>query len=92
MTHLAINHPLLVTIEENVVMGGAGSAVGECLAAHDLSSAIIHIGLPDHFVEHGSRSELLEECGLTAEGILHRIANHSKHDSLQKTAARINSY
>ena len=92
VTRLATDHALLVTIEENVVMGGAGSAVGECLAAHDLSPAIIHIGLPDHFVEQGSRNELLDECGLTAEGILRRIAHHTTHLSPQKAAAQINSY
>ena len=92
MTRLAGDHTLLVTVEENVVMGGAGSAVGECLAAHNLSPSIIHIGLPDHFVEQGGRGELLAECGLTAEGILQRITSHTRQLSPQKTAAQINSY
>jgi len=92
VARLAGDHALLVTVEENVVMGGAGSAVGECLAAHNLSPSIIHIGLPDHFVEQGSRGELLAECGLTAEGILSRITSHARQISPQKTAAQINSY
>jgi 1-deoxy-D-xylulose-5-phosphate synthase len=90
VTRLASNHVLLVTVEENVVMGGAGSAVGECLADHDLSTPIIHIGLPDHFVEHGGRGELLEQCALTAEEIVHRISNHSaKHRIPPKATAQI---
>ncbi len=92
VTRLAGDHALLVTVEENVVMGGAGSAVGECLATHNLSTSIIHIGLPDRFVEQGGREELLTECGLTAEGILRRISSHARQISPQKTAAKINSY
>ena len=92
LTRLAADHKLLVTIEENAVIGGAGSAVSECLAAQDLSPFIIHIGLPDHFVEQGSRGELLEACGLTAEGIQRSITSHAKHLYPQKSAAQINSY
>ena len=93
VARLAAGHALIVTVEENAVMGGAGSAVAEHLAAHDLSPSIIHIGLPDRFVEQGSRSELLEACGLTAEGIFRRIADHSKkHLSPEKELAQINSY
>ncbi|MEJ2553312.1 MAG: 1-deoxy-D-xylulose-5-phosphate synthase [Gammaproteobacteria bacterium] len=92
VTRLASAHTLLVTVEENAVMGGAGSAVAECLADHDLSPSIIHIGLPDNFVEQGSRDELLTECGLTAEGILQLITSHSGQLSPQKAAVQINSY
>ena len=92
LARLATSHELLVTVEENVVLGGAGSAVGELLAARELSPALIHIGLPDRFVEQGSRGELLAECGLTAEGILRQIDKHFKRHSPQKPASRINSY
>ncbi len=92
LARLAATHELLVTVEENVVLGGAGSAVGESLAARELFPALIHMGLPDRFVEQGSRSELLAECGLTAEGILSQIDSHFKRHSPQKPAARINSY
>lgn len=88
---LAADHTLLVTIEENVIMGGAGSAVSESLSAYNLSPFIIHLGLPDEFVEHGSRNELLEECGLTVDGILQRIASHTKRISTQKSMAQIKS-
>ncbi len=66
---LAGGHRLLVTVEENVVAGGAGSAVAECLAAHGLTVPLLQLGLPDRFVAHGTRTEQLAECGLDAEGI-----------------------
>jgi 1-deoxy-D-xylulose-5-phosphate synthase len=62
-----------VTVEENVVMGGAGSAVAESLAAQDLSIPILHLGLPDQFVEHGDPAVLLADCGLNQEGIAKSI-------------------
>lgn len=92
IARLAANHDLLVTVEENAVMGGAGSAVSECLATRKLSLPLLQIGLPDRFIEQGSRGELLEECGLTAEGILRRIDAYSKHRTAQKAIAQIISY
>ncbi|MFM9270404.1 1-deoxy-D-xylulose-5-phosphate synthase [Halomonas elongata] len=65
----ADEHDLLVTLEENVVAGGAGSGVGELLAAEGRRTALLHLGLPDVFVEHGKPAELLAECGFDAEGI-----------------------
>ncbi|RMG58557.1 MAG: 1-deoxy-D-xylulose-5-phosphate synthase [Gammaproteobacteria bacterium] len=70
---LAAEHELLVTVEDNVVAGGAGSAVAEYLAEAGVTRPMIHLGLPDRFVEHGSREELLSECGLDAAGIVRRI-------------------
>jgi len=67
---LAAGHTLLVTVEDNAVTGGAGSAVNECLAACGVTMQIINLGLPDRFVEHGTRGELLSACGLDAAGIL----------------------
>ena len=66
---LATTHDYLVTIEENVVMGGAGSAVAESLAAQDLCIPMLQLGLPDRFVEHGDPAVLLADCGLNREGI-----------------------
>ncbi|HCD6604168.1 TPA: 1-deoxy-D-xylulose-5-phosphate synthase [Pseudomonas aeruginosa] len=66
---LAGSHELLVTIEENAVMGGAGSAVGEFLASEDLEVPLLQLGLPDYYVEHAKPSEMLAECGLDAAGI-----------------------
>ena len=66
---LATTHDLIVTVEENVVMGGAGSAVAESLSAQNLTLPVLHLGLPDHFVEHGDPAVLLADCGLTRDGI-----------------------
>ena len=66
---LADSHELLVTIEENAVMGGAGSAVSEFLAAENRVLPILHLGLPDRYVEHAKPSQMLRECGLDAAGI-----------------------
>jgi 1-deoxy-D-xylulose-5-phosphate synthase len=66
---LARSHDALVTIEENAVMGGAGSAVLEALAAADLALPVLQLGLPDHFVDHGDPALLMKECGLDAVGI-----------------------
>ncbi|MEW5771818.1 MAG: 1-deoxy-D-xylulose-5-phosphate synthase [Pseudomonadota bacterium] len=66
---LAANHDYLVTIEENVVMGGAGSAVAECLARIGITKPLLQLGLPDRFVEHGDHATLLARCGLDAAGI-----------------------
>ncbi|WP_208655235.1 MULTISPECIES: 1-deoxy-D-xylulose-5-phosphate synthase [Halomonadaceae] len=66
-------HELLVTLEENVIAGGAGSAVNELLASEGVQARVLNLGLPDAFVEHGKPQELLEECGLTTEGIVKAI-------------------
>jgi 1-deoxy-D-xylulose-5-phosphate synthase len=66
---LAASHALLVTIEENSVMGGAGSAVSEFLAHACLLKPMLHLGLPDYYVEHAKPAQMLAECGLDAAGI-----------------------
>ncbi|MGQ7815853.1 1-deoxy-D-xylulose-5-phosphate synthase [Metapseudomonas furukawaii] len=66
---LAGSHELLVTVEENSVMGGAGAAVSEFLARENLLKPILHLGLPDYYVEHAKPAEMLAECGLDAAGI-----------------------
>jgi 1-deoxy-D-xylulose-5-phosphate synthase len=70
---LAGEHRLLVTLEENVVMGGAGSAVAECLSAHDCTVPLIHLGLPDRYQEQGTQAEQLADAGLTPEVVIARI-------------------
>jgi 1-deoxy-D-xylulose-5-phosphate synthase len=70
---LAEKHDLLVTIEENAIAGGAGSAVTEFLNSRDVSQPVLQIGLPDIFIDHGKHGELLSSCGLDAEGIRHTI-------------------
>jgi 1-deoxy-D-xylulose-5-phosphate synthase len=66
---LAAKHDLLVTIEENVVAGGAGSAVNEYLASAAIATPSLNLGLPDRYIDHGSQSALLAECGLDVDGI-----------------------
>jgi len=75
---VAAKHELLVTIEDNVAAGGAGSAVNEALNELPGHASVINLGLPDRFVEHGSRGELLSECGLDAAGILRSVRRHYK--------------
>ncbi len=66
---LAASHELLVTLEENSIMGGAGSAVSEFLAREAIVKPLLHLGLPDRYVEHAKPSEMLAECGLDEAGI-----------------------
>jgi 1-deoxy-D-xylulose-5-phosphate synthase len=66
---LAKTHQGFVTIEDNVVMGGAGSGVAELLNAEDISLSMLHLGLPDEFQHHASREDLLAEAGIDANGI-----------------------
>jgi 1-deoxy-D-xylulose-5-phosphate synthase len=73
VAQLARGHGLLVTLEENVVMGGAGSAVAESLAARGIVVPLLHLGLPDRFVDHGDQHQLLASVGLDREGILAAI-------------------
>ncbi|MBX9585777.1 MAG: 1-deoxy-D-xylulose-5-phosphate synthase [Gammaproteobacteria bacterium] len=70
---IAKTHSLIVTVEENAVMGGAGSAINEFLAAENMKISILNLGLPDTFIEHGDPDLLLANCGLNAEGILSAI-------------------
>jgi 1-deoxy-D-xylulose-5-phosphate synthase len=69
LRELAASHELLVTIEENAVMGGAGSAVSEFLAAENIVKPLLHLGLPDYYVEHAKPAQMLAECGLDSAGI-----------------------
>lgn len=69
-------HDLIVTLEENTIQGGAGGAVSEFLARETILKPVLHLGLPDRFIEHGKPAEMLSECGLDAEGILKSIKSH----------------
>jgi len=66
---LAKTHEAFVTLEDNVVMGGAGSAIAELLSAENIVLPILHLGLPDAYQEHASREQLLAEAGLDAASI-----------------------
>jgi 1-deoxy-D-xylulose-5-phosphate synthase len=66
---MADSHELLVTLEENAIMGGAGAGVSEFLARENVLKSVLHLGLPDIYVEHAKPSQMLAECGLDAPGI-----------------------
>ena len=70
---LAREHELLVTVEENTVQGGAGSAVAECLMQHGINVPVLHLGLPDEFLEQGNPAQMLADCGLDAAGLIAAI-------------------
>ncbi|MGD2052776.1 MAG: 1-deoxy-D-xylulose-5-phosphate synthase [Gammaproteobacteria bacterium] len=70
----ARDHDLLVTLEENAIAGGAGSAVNEWLAAHSEHTNILNLGFPDTYVGQGTQAEMLAEWGLDADGIAESIA------------------
>ena len=66
---MAESHDLLVTIDENSIPGGAGSAVNERLAENNFLIPVLNIGLPDRFIEHGEREDMLVDAGLDAAGL-----------------------
>lgn len=71
---MASTYTHLVTIEDNVVAGGAGSGVVEAMAGMGIECPVLNIGLPDEFCDHGNREEVLASLGLDAEGIERRIS------------------
>jgi 1-deoxy-D-xylulose-5-phosphate synthase len=73
LRQLAHSHRLLVTLEENAVAGGAGAGVAEALAELGLVVPILHLGLPDTYIEHGDHATMLAGCGLDAVGIETRV-------------------
>ncbi|WP_443115351.1 1-deoxy-D-xylulose-5-phosphate synthase [Herbaspirillum seropedicae] len=77
---LAASHDALVTVEEGCIMGGAGAAVSEALAAAGINKPILHLGLPDRFIDHGDAAQLLAQCGLDAHGIADSIAQRFGKD------------
>ncbi len=73
LLEVARKHELVVTLEENSLAGGAGSAVQECLARRHVQVPLLQLGLPDRFIEHGTRDEALRDAGLDRESIRHAI-------------------
>jgi len=72
---LAVSHQLIVTIEENVTMGGAGSAVNEFLTKANIKVATLNLGLPDKFLDHGKASDMLASVSLDCKGVIQSIQN-----------------
>lgn len=78
INELANSHDLLVTIEENVVAGGAGSGVNELFSApgpNQTRPALLNLGIPDRFLDHGTQAEVRADCGLDAEGLYETISH-----------------
>lgn len=73
---IANEHDLIITIEENAIMGGAGSGVAEYLLSIGDNTAIKIMGLPDKFLDHGSQKQLLSDCNLDAQGIINSVNCH----------------
>ncbi|MDP5292617.1 1-deoxy-D-xylulose-5-phosphate synthase [Oceanimonas sp. CHS3-5] len=73
---LLADHELLVTVEENAIMGGAGSAVNECLMRHKKPVPVLNLGLPDYFVEQGTQQQIWTKLGLDAEGITKAVREY----------------
>ncbi len=90
LLQLASEHAGLVTVEENVVSGGAGSAVGEALANAGVVIPMLHLGMPDRFVDHGDPAALIRECGLDVRGIVSAIQSRfpkRRLDDVSKSVA-----
>ncbi|MEZ5488798.1 MAG: 1-deoxy-D-xylulose-5-phosphate synthase [Gammaproteobacteria bacterium] len=83
---LATGHRLIVTLEENTVMGGAGSAVNEFLARANYQIPILNLGLPDSFLSHGRAPEMLSELGLDSAGILRAVKDKLRQCKIQSEA------
>ncbi|MFT6750682.1 MAG: 1-deoxy-D-xylulose-5-phosphate synthase [Candidatus Azotimanducaceae bacterium] len=83
---MAINHELIVTIEENSVLAGAGSGVSEFLHGQGLVVDILHLGVPDRFISQDKPDNMLAECGLNVDGILesirNRVSEYEKNSSM----------
>ena len=73
---LAHSHELLVTLDENAIAGGAGGAVTEVLAANGIAARVLHVGLPDRFLQHGAREDMLREAGLTVDQVEALVRPH----------------
>jgi 1-deoxy-D-xylulose-5-phosphate synthase len=77
IVEMCADHDLIVTVEENVIPGGAGAAVNEVIAAHGVTQKIANYGLPDRLLQHGSREDMLRDAGLDYEGIRNFIISQS---------------
>ncbi len=73
IVELAGNHSLLVSIEENTVIGGAGSEIERLLAERGICVPVLRLGLPDRFIDHGEQGQLLAELGLDKDGIVRAV-------------------
>ena len=73
---IATTHDLIVTVEDNAVMGGAGSSVLEVISDQKIGCETLSIGIPDKFIEHGTQNEVYAMCGLNKASIIKKIVKH----------------
>ncbi len=78
------DHELIITVEENVIAGGAGAAVNEVIVANGIKQKVANYGLPDRLLQHGSREDMLRDAGLDYEGILNFITEQNDGSAKQK--------
>jgi len=84
---IANTHDTIITIEENTIAGGAGSAINECMHRLGLRNRVLNIGLPNRYDEHGERGELLKECGLDEHGLEMQIDEFFRSNTIDSTIA-----
>ena len=89
ITKAAENYDLIVTIEDNAIQGGAGSAVSECLARLGLEVPVLHLGIPDNYIEHAERESQLEEIGLSGGGVVSQICEYDGGRFAPTTLAKV---
>jgi len=85
VAEMAERHSLIITVEENAVQGGAGSAVNEVLQEQGAGVRVLNLGIPDQFIGHGSYEEQLTECGIDTAGILTAIAEITREPGFAHT-------
>ncbi len=85
LQELARQHDLLVTVEENAVIGGAGSEVERALTQLGIHKPVLRLGLPDQFIEHGDQVQMLAQLGLDAAGIVNQVNQAAQTALLTKT-------
>ncbi|MCX7170941.1 MAG: 1-deoxy-D-xylulose-5-phosphate synthase, partial [Proteobacteria bacterium] len=78
---LAESHDLLVSLEENALIGGAGAEIARCLEQLGLTTPLLRLGLPDRFIDHGDSAKLLAQLGLNAAGIVTSVKEAFKKNS-----------
>jgi 1-deoxy-D-xylulose-5-phosphate synthase len=83
---LAATHQLIVTVEENTILGGAGSAVNEFLLQENHQISVLNLGLPDKFLDHGKVPQMLENAGLDSKSITKAIQTKLQACKIQSEA------
>ena len=80
------NHELIITVEDNVVSGGAGSGINEFILKTNLKNNVKNIGIPDKLIEHGNQDDILAEINLDYNGILESVKDHINMMDLKEKA------